>query len=369
MAREINLVPDIKNEMIKALKLRNLIFFICIVVAIGAIGVTLVFWGIVGGQRLALSGKDNTLDAMSKKINSYEDLGDFLTIKDQLGNLATIADNKKMLSRSFDILSALLPKGADTITLSELNINLSSEVPTLSFDAQADAGTPPYIDYNVLEAFKKSMPYLRYDYGRYVDAKGNEIPAYCIIENGLDGAIFVDDARGNYAFWTIEGEGCYQGEPPHEYETEVYDGEAVVRIWRTPQYNDWYESKNMTLAGEIDGVAHFESRCTKYSGSMAGDEIKWTESNEMCNLIQGGADGITISDSSNGRSSSGGLVLRFSAVIKINPAVYNFQNKHMLALGPSGRHNVTDSYVQIQQMFSERAKDCDEDDATCKGGN
>ena len=31
MAREINLVPDIKNDMIKALKLRNLIFFISIV--------------------------------------------------------------------------------------------------------------------------------------------------------------------------------------------------------------------------------------------------------------------------------------------------------------------------------------------------
>ena len=31
MAREINLVPDIKDEMIKTLKMRNLIFFICII--------------------------------------------------------------------------------------------------------------------------------------------------------------------------------------------------------------------------------------------------------------------------------------------------------------------------------------------------
>ena len=41
MAREINLVPDVKNEMIKTLKLRNLIFFICIVVVAGSLGAIL----------------------------------------------------------------------------------------------------------------------------------------------------------------------------------------------------------------------------------------------------------------------------------------------------------------------------------------
>ena len=34
MAREINLVPDVKGEMIKALKLRNFIFFLCIVIIV-----------------------------------------------------------------------------------------------------------------------------------------------------------------------------------------------------------------------------------------------------------------------------------------------------------------------------------------------
>ena len=42
MAREINLVPDIKGEMIKTLKLRNLIFFLCIVVALASVVVVLI---------------------------------------------------------------------------------------------------------------------------------------------------------------------------------------------------------------------------------------------------------------------------------------------------------------------------------------
>ena len=50
MAREINLVPDIKNEMIKALKMRNLIFFICIVSVIVSLGIVAILGAIVGGQ-------------------------------------------------------------------------------------------------------------------------------------------------------------------------------------------------------------------------------------------------------------------------------------------------------------------------------
>ena len=62
MAREINLVPDIKDEMIKALKMRNYIFFACIVVIAASVGVTLIFGLIAGGQQLARDSKKTTID-------------------------------------------------------------------------------------------------------------------------------------------------------------------------------------------------------------------------------------------------------------------------------------------------------------------
>ena len=37
----------------------------------------------------------------------------------------------------------------------------------------------------------------------------------------------------------------------------------------------------------------------------------------------------------------------------------------MLAIAPSGRHNVTDSYSQIQSMFGEKASECAEGDEAC----
>ncbi len=370
MSREINLVPDIKDEMIRTLKLRNFIFFLCIVVAAASAGLTFLVSLVMGGQQIALTSKQNTLENLSSKINSYSDLNDFLTIKDQLGSLSNIASNKQVLSRTFNILSAILPTGADTITISELNVNLSGEKPTFSFDAQANAGKEPFIDYSVLESFKKSMEYMRYDYGKYVDKNGSTIPAYCMIETGSDGKIFNDDSKGLYALWTIDSEGCQPSEGADTYASEDYEGTKVVRIWRTPQFNDWYNSDQMTLEGTIKDVAHFASSCITYKGDAknGGLNPKWTESNE-CKLVPNGTEGIKISDSSNGRGASDELVLRFSATISFNPEVYKFSNAHMLALAPSGRRNVTDSYVQIQAMFGERAADCEEGDTACNTTN
>lgn len=387
--REINLVPDVKDEMIKALKLRNLTFFICIVLASASVAVTLLFASIAGGQQAILDGKKTTLANLSSKVNSYSDLGDFLTIKDQLKNLGEVSSNKTLLSRTFSILTALLPTGADKITISELSVNLSGENPVISFDAQANAGEPPYIDYNVLDSFKKSMKYMRYDFGAYVDKEGTEIPAYCIIENGADGATLYEPGKGYYAYWLIAGEGCnpsYEPEVDEEgnekyveadalkgYTIGDYNGNKVVTIWRTPQYNEWYkreETENqpyMDLDGNISNVAHFESACTTYSGveNETTGEVTWSSTNESCLLVPDGDDGIRISDSSNGRGASDELVLRFSASITLNKEVYSFHNNHMIAVAPSGRHNVTDSYVQIQNMFGERATDCAPGDTAC----
>lgn len=375
MAREINLVPDIKTEMIKTIKLRNLTLFICIIVATASVSLTAIFGIIAGGQKAAIDDKKNTLRTLSSKLNSYSDLKDYLTIKGQLDNLSTISSNQKVLSRTFNILSALLPQGADTITISELQVDLSSESPTFTFDAQADAGKEPYIDYNVLDSFKKSMQYMRYDYGNYIDKKGNTIPAYCMVETGTDGAILQDPEKGLYAYWIINAEGCNTAsdDVDQNYSTEEYQGQQVVRIWRTPQFADWYHAMKddgqpyMSLDGSISGVEHFESACITYRGNtvLDKDNPRWEEANDRCLLVPNGNDGITIIDSSNGRDERDRLVLRFSAMISFSPEVFQFNNTHMLALAPSGRHNVTDSYVQIQTMFGKRASDCKENDASC----
>ncbi len=399
MAREINLVPSSKFETIKAIRIRNFLLFLCIAVAGGAIAVVFVLGTILGGQNLILGGKDDMLKLYSQKINSYTELTDFLTIKDQLGKLRTLADNKNLISRTFNLLPVFIPANGDEVTFSNIDISIESDAAMLSIQAQADAKTEPYIDYNVLDAFKKAMDYYRYDYGTYVNELGDTIPSYCIIESDENGTLFNDGGKF-YAYWTAKIDGCDPRHPVDllnedeedenlddglaELEIDIdsdeekemsyvytsYDGMDVVKIWRTPQFADWYNDEYMSLDGTITGIPHFESSCISYHGEL--DEITgdpyFTQENESCQLVVDGVDGFVIENSSNGRDQDKDLILTFKGIIKVSSEYYKMQKTHMMAIAPSGRYNVTDSYTQIQSLFVPPANACDLDDEECRNG-
>ena len=201
---EINLVPDVKAEMIKNQKMRNLVFFVCIVVSIASVSTALILGSIKGAQDITMAGQDAHMKNLSDKIKSYDELPEFLTIQNQLRGISEIEDNQKVLSRAVIFLAALRDVGVDEVKVSELSVDLSTA--TLSFDAQADA-KKDNIDYRVLEAFKKRTNLMTFDYGRYVDSMGNEIPSRCIVE--YDGNNVMLQENGSiYAIWHRGDKGC-----------------------------------------------------------------------------------------------------------------------------------------------------------------
>lgn len=426
---EISLVPEVKAEAIKALRIRNLVLFICIVVSSVALGVVVVLFGIKSGQDIAMSNQDRRLEKMSAKLQEYTGLDDLTTIQSQLEMLNMIANEKTMLSRVFGALGVMMPKGGDDVSLSDLRVNLETNLITL--EGQADARVAPLIDYRVLEAFKKGVDLTRYDYGRYVDIDGKEIPTQCIREADAEGnALRSGDSY--YAWWDLTIPGCegvvrsltadqvdyhfhakaetelaeirvfcdtdgecedrlveitcdwdatekehsncrrspLEGEDAGESGMVEIDIETVetlpirVKIWRTPQFDEWYDAGEMSLEGVITGIEHFNSMCYVYTGALTGEEgaqtVRWNSSND-CVLAP---DGLTITGSSNGRDESDNLVLRFTATVTFAEEFFMFNNKHMIAIGPMGQ-NVTDSYVQIGNMFAKEAEACAVDDVEC----
>ncbi len=438
---EINLVPDIKLEMIKMQKIRNLIFFICIIISIASVSITLVLGSIKGAQDLAMSGQDSHMKNLSSKILGYDELAEFLTVQNQLRGIAQVENNQKVLSRAITLLKALMPSGVDTVEVSELAVDLKTS--TLTFDGQANAGQMPDIDYRVLESFIKRTNMMTFDYGRYVDAEGNEIPSRCLSEYDDNGSMYQENGS-IYAIWHRNQKGCDPGRNDHatnadgavsvnknnadlestrmsegrselgnlteekknEAGKKIIERVASEKIYRTPQFTKWHKGEevsttndgieddikvqpnddgtmtnvthykyrpSMTTSGEISGIPHFSSRCITYSGeddiNVDGSVKKDTDGNSMirwsakntCQLVP---DGITVTDSSNGKNADDNLVLRFSATIKMNADVFAYRNKHMMAIGPNGQ-NVTDSYVQLEKIFAAPAVDCAPGDTSC----
>ena len=447
---EINLVPDIKGEMIRMQKMRNLMFFACILISIISASVMGILGSIKGAQDITMASQDSHIKNLSEKIKGYEELPEFLTIQNQLKGIAAIEDKQKVLSRTIGFLSAMLDVGEDEIKTSELTINLDTT--TMTFDALADA-KKDQIDYRVLEAFTKRTNLMTFDYGRYVDANGREIPTRCIEEFDKNNKMY-EEHGSIYAIWKRGEEGCDPGrddyeeteddsvtvsetsadldstkfvnggskisqvktnnssEESSEEESETSEEEVTKvvnvvpneKIYRTPQFTDWYNGKEfstkddgiddkaperqtsdddkvvyntayykyspkMSLAtGEISNIPHFESRCIEYHGEEDDTEttsdgkpaVKWSASNE-CKLVP---DGVKITDSSNGQDQDKNLILAFSASITINPDAFAYKNKHVMAIGPNGQ-NVTDSYVQLEKLFTAPATECADNDRAC----
>ena len=364
---EINLVPDVKAQMIVAQKRRNVVFFAAAAVSAIAAGLVVILMGVKFGQDFRIKGQDDKLELLSDTIEKYDGLDELLTVQKQLSDLQTISDNKKLLSRVFTVLHSLLEQeNDDEVKISSLDVNMLTA--DLTFDGQADAGaTTDGIDYRVLESFKKSIGLMKYDYGRYVDKNGEEIPTMCIFESGLDGAPFRENGS-IYAIWAKGVDGCDPQKTADGSDdgggivdavqiqnvdlSQPPDGVKLVKIFRTPQFSEWYRKGYMDMSGAISNIEHFESQCIVYSGSESGSTVNWSNTND-CDMSP---DGIEINNSSNGKQAGGRLVLMFSAVLHINPEVFNFNNKHMITIAPSGRQNVTDSFMQVGDMFAERAR-------------
>ena len=120
---EINLVPDVKAEMIRAQKKRNVVFFAAAAVSAIAAGLVVLLLSIKVGQDLKISGQDTQLKLMSDKIESYDGLQDLLTVQKQLSDLQTISDNKKMLSRVFTVLHSIVQtENGDEIKISSMSV-------------------------------------------------------------------------------------------------------------------------------------------------------------------------------------------------------------------------------------------------------
>lgn len=203
---EINLVPEIKYQMLKSMRFRKVSTFVCAIVA-GVVGLTTAVFGLVVLIQNNTSASQNTkLDGMAKKIEEFSSMDDFLTLQSQLNAIQTVNDNKQVLSRIFGVISMLRPQGGDELTLSKVSINMEDD--TVTMEGQADAGVQPFYDYRVLESFKKGAELTKYDYGRYVDAEETEIPSRCMIEANKDGKTLMASDGSIYAYQMIGEYGC-----------------------------------------------------------------------------------------------------------------------------------------------------------------
>lgn len=147
---EINLIPDVKQELLKARRVRSTVISGAVVLGIAAVAlVVLLALYVFGAQTLRNKLVDDSIKSENAKLAKVEDLSNMLTVQNQLSKLSQMHGDKMISSRMFDVLSAIVPPEPNSVAISRLA--LDSEENTITIEAQAANGYP------ALETFKKTV--------------------------------------------------------------------------------------------------------------------------------------------------------------------------------------------------------------------
>lgn len=147
---EINLVPDVKQELLRAERVRTSVISLAVLIGAGAIGVVvlLAIW-VFGVQFTHGLLVDNTIKEKNAEIAKVDDLSNTLTIQNQLQALPTQHSAKSMDSRLFSLLTTINPPAPNEVNVTSLALDAVTK--TITIEAQARNAYP------ALEAFRKTI--------------------------------------------------------------------------------------------------------------------------------------------------------------------------------------------------------------------
>lgn len=115
---ELNLLPDVKKEFIKAQKTRNAIIGGAILVTIVAGGlVALLAMSVYGLQAVAKQSLEKDIKKNFQALQDKPEINKYLTVQNQLEKIDTLHSSKYAYERALDYLRALNPSAPNTISL------------------------------------------------------------------------------------------------------------------------------------------------------------------------------------------------------------------------------------------------------------
>ena len=163
---EINLIPDVKQELIKAQRTRNRIISFSILVSIVSGGLVVFLVLFLLGQKGMEILTDNGVTQEFNRLSKTEDINNMVTIQNQLSKISSLHENKGINSRIFDIISAVNPPDPNHVGISRALLDPSTKTITLEGSAANS--------FTATETLKKTILNTTFEYS--VDNNAQSVP-------------------------------------------------------------------------------------------------------------------------------------------------------------------------------------------------
>lgn len=140
---ELNLLPDVKLEYIKAQQTRRLAMAISFIVTAAAIAVLVLMLSVEGFQKHTLGNLNKDVASGTATLQGEPQINSVLTVQNQLQSINGLHASEPAANRLFDYLNELTPT---PVTIGNLSIDYNAHTISISGAADALSSVDQYID-------------------------------------------------------------------------------------------------------------------------------------------------------------------------------------------------------------------------------
>jgi hypothetical protein len=140
---QLNLLPDVKLEYIKAQRARRLAVSIALIVGTASLVLLLLLLSVSGLQKKHLSDLSRDIATDSQKLQKEPQITKILTVQNQLESLTALHDAKPAASQLFDYLNQVTPT---QVAISTFDIDFTQQTVTITGTADALSNVNKYVD-------------------------------------------------------------------------------------------------------------------------------------------------------------------------------------------------------------------------------
>lgn len=140
---QLNLLPDVKLEYIKAQRSRRLIFSISAIVTIAAIGLLILLLSISALQKKHINDLSKDIKEGSAELKGKPQIDRVLTVQNQLERLTELHSDKPAVAKLFTYLDQVVPT---QISVNNLNLDFETQKITVNGGADTLSNVNRFVD-------------------------------------------------------------------------------------------------------------------------------------------------------------------------------------------------------------------------------
>lgn len=140
---QLNLLPDVKLEYLKAQKIRRLVIVVSVIVGAAAIALLVLLLAAEAYQKHTLDNLNNDVATNTSQLQREPHINDVLTVQNQLNSINGLHASEPAATRLYEYLNELVPT---SVTISSLTINFAADTIDLAGGANSVANINQFVD-------------------------------------------------------------------------------------------------------------------------------------------------------------------------------------------------------------------------------